>query len=210
MDIPVYNIDAKEVDKINLSDELFVEPINKAVLYQAIKMYRANMRAGTASTKTRADVSGGGKKPWRQKHTGRARAGSTRSPLWRGGGKVFGPHPRSYFYSIPIKVKRQALALAISGKLADNKFFIVDGLEENPSKKTKEFAWLIKGFCKDASSISIVLSSLNSQTGLCLNNIKDVTLSSADCINAFDVVNHAVIIVSKPAWDRIEKRLYKK
>src|SRR4030042_1918832 len=114
--LPVYNSKGKEVGKFELDKELFAGVVNKGVIYQFLMMYNANQRRGTASTKTRANVSGGGKKPYRQKGTGRARAGSTRSPLWRHGGIVFGPHPRNFHYDIPKKVKRLALISRLNSK----------------------------------------------------------------------------------------------
>ena len=108
-EISIYNINGQSVGKMELDKKIFNGEVNKAVLYQIVKMHEANLRQGNASTKTRSDVSGGGKKPWKQKGTGRARAGTSRSPLWRGGGIIFGPHPRDYSYSLPKAVKRLAL-----------------------------------------------------------------------------------------------------
>lgn len=209
MDVPIYNIKGEEINRIQLDNDIFAG--DKAVLYQAINMYRANRRAGTASTKTRAYVRGGGKKPWRQKHTGRARAGSIRSPLWRGGGKVFGPHPRRYFYSIPLKIKRRALTVAFREKIKAQEFFIADGLEDTSLKKTKDFAPIIRALCKNSKcgKVLVVLSALNTGTALCLRNLDSLTLSSANALNAFDILNHTIIIVSMPAWENLRDRLCK-
>lgn len=206
VDIPVYNLSGSQTEKITLSDETFAERINKTVLYQAINMYRANARKGTASTKTRGEVSGGGKKPWRQKHTGRARAGSTRSPLWRGGGKVFGPHPRDYSYSIPAKIRHKALRFALHGKIIDKELIVAQGLEDNLSHKTRDYAQFFKNICNN-DKILVVLAKISSKAGLGLRNLSGLTLVCADNLNAFEVLNHAKIVVSMQAWQNLEKKL---
>jgi len=136
--IPIYNMKGKEVESFTLNRKLFDGKVNKALLYQAVLMYNANQRQGSAATKTRGEVSGGGKKPWRQKGTGRARAGSTRSPLWRHGGTVFGPHPRDYSYSLPRKIKRRALLASINSKIRENKIMGIDSVDIEEAK-TKKF-----------------------------------------------------------------------
>src|SRR5512135_3741492 len=126
--LPVYNIEGKEVETLNLDPAVFDGTVNSAAIYQAVNAYRAAKRSGLAATKTRGEVSGGGKKPWRQKGTGRARVGSTRSPLWRHGGVVFGPHPRSFAYSVPDKIKKLALKSVLNAKVKENNVIILDTL----------------------------------------------------------------------------------
>ncbi|MDP2913636.1 MAG: 50S ribosomal protein L4, partial [Candidatus Omnitrophota bacterium] len=126
--IPLYDMSGKEVGAFTFNKKIFTGQVHKGALYQAVLMYNANKRQGNASTKTRGDVSGGGKKPWRQKGTGRARAGSSRSPLWRGGGAVFGPHTRDFHYTLPKKIKRLAFVSSINSKLHDSKVIGIDTL----------------------------------------------------------------------------------
>jgi len=128
----VFDIEKKKVAQVDLNDAVFGAEVNEAIIYDVVKMQLASRRSGTASTKTRSDVSGGGKKPWRQKGTGRARSGSSRSPLWRSGGTVFGPHPRDYSYSVPKKVRKKALISALSMKFKDNQMLI---LKDFPMEK---------------------------------------------------------------------------
>ncbi len=137
--LPIYNTEGKEVDTIELDGAIFSGSVNLGAIHQAISAYRANQRKGLAATKTRGEVSGGGKKPWKQKGTGRARAGSTRSPLWRHGGVVFGPHPRDFSYVLPKQIKTVALKSVIFDKLQHNNFIVIDKLQV-ASGKTKDAA----------------------------------------------------------------------
>jgi len=134
----VYNMDGEKISETNLADEIFNVPVKQHVLHEMVTMQLVSRRAGTAATKGRSDVRGGGQKPYRQKGTGRARAGTRRSPLWRGGGVVFGPSPRSYRYKVPKKVRRQALKMALTSKLQDKALIVVDRLVLEPAK-TKRF-----------------------------------------------------------------------
>ena len=138
-EIEIYNIKGKSVGKIELDKDIFNGKVNEPILHQVIRMYEANQRQGTASTKTRSEVSGGGRKPWKQKGTGRARAGTIRSPLWRGGGIVFGPHPRDYSYQVPKSVKRLALISSLNAKLNDKNMIVIDEIKLDKAK-TKEIA----------------------------------------------------------------------
>ncbi len=137
--LPIYSMEGKEVDSIELDTSIFSELINTGAIYQTVNAYRANQRKGLAATKTRGEVSGGGKKPWKQKGTGRARAGSTRSPLWRHGGVVFGPHPKDFSLDIPKKIKKVALRSVVYQKIRQNSFIVVDELKFK-DQKTKEAA----------------------------------------------------------------------
>ena len=129
--LPIYNTEGSQIDKITLDAKVFDGQVNKDAVYQTVLMHRANQRKGLASTKTRGEVSGGGKKPWKQKGTGRARVGSSRSPLWRHGGVIFGPHPRDFSYTIPDKIKKLALKSSLNAKLLENNFLVVDEIKLN-------------------------------------------------------------------------------
>ena len=133
----VYDVKGKEIESLLLDKKVFSGEVNKKVLYQVIRMYNANQRQGTASTKTRGEVSGGGKKPWRQKGTGRARAGSTRSPLWRHGGVIFGPHPRDHHYDMPVNIKRLGLLSSLNAKINESKMIAVESLDLQEAKTQK-------------------------------------------------------------------------
>ena len=155
LEVQMFDNDGGLLEKISLSEDKFGGKVHGSLLRDAILMYEANRRIGTASTKTRKEVSGGGKKPWKQKHTGRARAGSIRSPLWRGGGTVFGPKPRDYSYSIPKKAKKLALESAILAKLKDNEVVLIDKLEfDQPS--TKRMVGLLKTLGIESSCLIVI------------------------------------------------------
>jgi len=188
-----------------LDPRVFDGEVNKAVLYQVVNMYQANQRQGTASTKTRAVVAGGGRKPWKQKHTGRARAGSIRSPLWRGGGVVFGPHPRDYSFTVPQKMKVEALRSSLNAKHRDNELIVVDSVTiEKP--KTKEFQKVLQSL-KVNSSVLFVLDTIDANVKLASRNIGDVSLKKADDLNALDVLQCKSIVVTKPALAILTKRI---
>ncbi len=205
MDLPIVDLNGKAAGTLTLKDEVWAGPVNLRLLNQAIHMYRSNRRAGTASTKTRAHVSGGGKKPWKQKHTGRARAGSIRSPLWRGGGVVFGPHPRDFSYALPKQIRRRALLESLKGKIQDQELIVLKELSAT-KPKTKPFAGLSKTFGVDKRSV-IVLEVLQDPLVKSLRNLPKFDLRRADDVNAFDVLNAHKVLVTKAAWERMEQRL---
>ena len=205
MELPIVDLNGKAAGKLTLKDDLWAGPVNLRLLNQAIHMYRSNQRAGTASTKTRAHVSGGGKKPWKQKHTGRARAGSIRSPLWRGGGIVFGPHPRDFSYQLPKQIRRKALIESLKGKIRDQELVVLKELAAT-EPKTKPFAGLGKTFGVEKRSV-IVLEQFQDPTVKSLRNLATFDLRRADDVNAFDVLNAHKVLVTKAAWQRIEQRL---
>jgi large subunit ribosomal protein L4 len=207
MDISIFDLQGKAVSKLTLDDALWGAPVRTAVLQQAVQMYRTNQRAGTASTKTRGDVSGGGKKPWKQKHTGRARAGSTRSPLWRHGGSVFGPRPRDMSYHLPQQIRRVALLESLKGKLRDEELLVLDQLAaEKP--KTKPFGTLAQAFkVAGRGRAVIVLEQPSEALVKSLRNLAAFELRYAQNLNAFDVLNAHKIFVTKAAWDRLEARV---
>ena len=203
--VKVFNPQGQAVGQLALDPALWGGPVNLRLLSQAVAMYRANRRAGTASTKTRGRVSGGGKKPWKQKHTGRARAGSTRSPLWRHGGVVFGPHPRSFAYRLPQAIRRRALQESLKGKLRDEELMVVDALQAE-APKTKPFAGLAKAFGVARKSV-IVLEEPAAPLVKSLRNLAGFELRSAANLNAFDVLNAHKLLITKAAFERLEHRV---
>jgi len=205
MDIKVFDLSGKSVGEIKGDAALWEGRVNTRLLNQAVAMYRSNVRAGTASTKTRAHVSGGGKKPFKQKHTGRARAGSNRSPLWRHGGSVFGPRPRSFYFRLPQTMRRIALLESLKGKLQGEELVVLDKLSADVPK-TKPFAGLAKTFKALHRSI-IVMHQPSNVLVKSLRNLNDFELYRPDNLNAFDVLNAKKVLVTKEAFSRLEKRL---
>ncbi len=155
LEIPMFDSNGGSLEKVAMSEEAFGGKVHKVLLRDAIIMYETNRRQGTASTKTRGEIRGGGKKPWAQKHTGRARAGSNRSPLWRGGGVIFGPKPRDYSFSIPRKAKKVALYSAVLSKLQDNEVVVIDELVFN-SPSTKRMVSLLKSLGIEDSCLVVI------------------------------------------------------
>jgi len=207
MELSIVDLTGKAVERLTLNDDVWAGRVNTRLLAQAVRMYRANRRAGTASTKTRAHVSGGGKKPWKQKHTGRARAGSNRSPLWRHGGVVFGPHPRKFGYELPKAIRRKALLESLKGKLQDQELVVINQLSaEKP--KTKPFAGLAGTFKVSGRGV-IVLEEFKEPVVRSLRNLAAFELRRADDLNAFDVLNAKKVLLTKPAFQRLEARLQK-
>lgn len=203
--VPIFNSKGKEVEKFELDKELFTGEVNKGALYQFIRMYNANQRSGTASTKTRSDVSGGGKKPWRQKGTGRARAGSTRSPLWRGGGKIFGPHPRDFHYDIPKKIKKVAMLSSLNSKILDEKLIGIDSIVL-AEPKTKQFQAIVNALKLEGRSL-FVLDAVDENIKRASRNIENVTLKNYRDFNPMDVLNCNTVVISKAALTKIPERL---
>lgn len=205
MDLKILDIKGHEVGQLTLDERLWGGKANVRLLAQAIAMYRANRRAGTASTKTRGDVSGGGKKPWKQKHTGRARAGSIRSPLWRHGGSVFGPRPRDFSYRLPQAIRQKALLESLKGKLQDQELIVIDQLAAD-APKTKPFAGLRKTFQARGRSV-IVLDQPSEALVQSLRNLDGFELCSAANLNAHDVLNAHKVLVTQAAFGRLQTRL---
>lgn len=197
-----------EILKDSIKTDIFDGKVNMDVIYQVVKMYQACKRRGTASTKTRAEVSGGGKKPWRQKGTGRARFGSIRNPIWRGGGAVFGPKPRDYSYAVPKRIRLQALKSSINSKINDDSLILVDKLEVS-SPRTKEFLKIIDGL-KISTKALFVVDKLESNLKLAARNLKNATLKDAYSVNALDILLHDKLVLTKAGMDVIEKRLTRK
>lgn len=188
----------KTAGKINLPDEIFGLGKKNGIVHAAVVNFLANQRQGTHATKTKGLVSGGGKKPWKQKHTGRARSGSNRSPLWRKGGTIFGPQPRDYSYSMPKQAKRLALRTALSAKLSDGEITFIDDLSiEKPS--TKGIASIIKNLGLDGKSLLIVTPEDNKTVKLSARNIPGVSVSRAADLNAYNIISHHRILIAKGA-----------
>ncbi|MBI2094494.1 MAG: 50S ribosomal protein L4 [Candidatus Omnitrophica bacterium] len=203
--LAVYNLQGKEVEKITLNPAIWSGRVNTALLVQAVAMYRTNQRIGTAATKTRGNVSGGGKKPWKQKHTGRARAGSTRSPLWRHGGIVFGPHPRNMHYRLPQTMRQRALLESLKGKVQDQELVLIDQLKAD-TPKTKPFSKLAKTFEVNRKAL-IVLEQPAEELIKSLRNLPQFSLQQASSLNALDVLNVHKVLLTKAAFERIQIRL---
>ncbi len=205
MQVKIFSLQGSEVGQVTLDDAVWGGVVNTALLSQALAMYRTNERLTIASTKTRGDVSGGGKKPWKQKHTGRARAGSTRSPLWRHGGSAFGPHPRNAHYRLPQTIRRKALLESLKGKLRDQELVVVDRLAaEQP--KTKPFAALAKTFAIVKRAL-IVLETSSEPLIKSLRNLPAFTLCQAANLNAADVLNAHKVFVTKAAFEQLAQRV---
>ena len=195
----------KETSTVDLPKELFGNRVNTRLLYQAVTMYRASQRQGTASTKERADVSGGGAKPYRQKGTGNARAGSSRSPLWKGGGTVFGPHPRNFGYSLPQKMRRSALRESLNAKVQSKTLFCLDDLKEKFSK-TKEFAAILAALKLRGKTLA-VLDGCDESVKLVSRNIPRFQIRRAEVLNAYDILRNKNLLMSKSAFDKVVKRI---
>jgi large subunit ribosomal protein L4 len=194
-----------QVGEIELNDSVFgIEP-NTHVMFEAVVMQRASLRQGTHKTKIRSEVAGGGRKPWKQKGTGRARQGSIRSPQWRGGGTVFGPVPRSYSYKLPKKVRRLAIKSALSSKVQSENILVLESLAFD-APKTKEFKTVLSGLSVNTKAL-IVTAGLEENVALSARNIPGVTVVTADGINVLDVLNHDKLIMTKAAVEKVEEVL---
>ena len=205
--LPVYNQEGKQIKKIELDPDIFDGKVNQDVLYQAVLMYRANRRKGLAKTLTRCEVSGGGVKPWRQKGTGRARVGSTRSPLWRKGGVVFGPRPRDYSFSLPKKIRITALKSGLNAKLNENNLFILDDLKID-IPKTKQASKILSNLKLDNKSVLLMLKEINTNVKLSFRNINFLDMVKAANTNAYDILKVKRLMVTldglKVLVDRIK------
>lgn len=202
--VPVFDLKGKEIEKFQLDKELFTGKVNKGALYQAVLMYNAAKRQGNASTKTRGDVSGGGKKPFRQKGTGQARAGSTRSPLWRHGGSIFGPHPRLYRYDIPKKLKRLAFLSSINSKLSEKKMIGLSDVKV-AEPKTKAFKAILEALKLDGKSLFVV-ASMDVNVARASRNLSKVQVLNYKDFNTMDVLGCDNLVVSKVALQKLHER----
>lgn len=200
----VYNIDNQKVGELELNDLLFGVEVKKYILHDVVKMQLANRRKGTACTKTRTEVSGGGSKPWRQKGTGRARAGTRRSPLWRGGGTVFGPKPREYSYNLPKKVKKLGLRMALSSRFSEENLLVLDDFPMEEIK-TKKFLKVMQALNVDNGLI--VVPERDEILEKSSRNIPGIKVIPTAGLNVYDVLLHRRLVLLKPCIDQLEKRL---
>ncbi len=204
--LKVFDLTAKEVGEIELNEAIFGVEVHSTLMHQAMVMQLANQRLGTAATKTRAMVRGGGRKPWRQKGTGRARAGTTRSPIWIGGGVVFGPHPRSYVKRMPRKARRLALKSALSAKVIASELLVLDGMQfEAP--KTKQVLALMKAFEIESQKALFILGETNENVVKSTRNIPGVKTITSLGLNVVDILHHDKIFITKDAVAKIEEVL---
>ena len=205
--VAVYDITGAKTSELELNDSVFGVDVNEAVLHQAVVMQLASQRLGTASTKTRGFVRGGGKKPWKQKGTGRARAGSIRSPLWVGGGTVFGPHPRSYAFRMTRKQRRLAIKCALTAKLQDGELVVLDGINFD-APKTKSVLKLMSDFNVSNKKVLIVTAEMVENVEKSARNIPGVkAIPASSSLNVYDLLYHDKVFVTKEAITRIEEVL---
>ena len=200
--VSVYNIEGKEVGKIDLSDAVFGVEVNEHLVHMAVVSQLANNRQGTQKAKTRSEVSGGGRKPWRQKGTGHARQGSTRAPQWTGGGVVFAPVPRDYSFKMNKREKRAALKSALTSRVEENKFIVIDEINFEEAK-TKNFANILKNL--DVSKALVVLEDDNKNSELSARNIADVKTAKTNTINVYDILKYNTVITTKAVVAKIEE-----
>ena len=200
--VSVYNIEGKEVGKIDLSDAVFGVEVNEHLVHMAVVSQLANNRQGTQKAKTRSEVSGGGRKPWRQKGNGHARQGSTRAPQWTGGGVVFAPVPRDYSFKMNKREKRAALKSALTSRVEENKFIVIDEINFEEAK-TKNFANILKNL--DVSKALVVLEDDNKNAELSARNIADVKTAKTNTINVYDILKYNTVITTKAVVAKIEE-----
>ena len=200
--VSVYNIEGKEVGSLELNDAIFGVEINEHLVHMAVVQQLANNRQGTQKAKTRSEVSGGGRKPWRQKGTGHARQGSTRAPQWTGGGVVFAPTPRDYSFKMNKKEKRAALKSALTSRVVDSKIVVLDEIKFNEIK-TKNFANVMKNLKLDKALM--VIGDNDAHVILSARNIPDVKVSQPNTINVYDILKYDTLVVTKDAVAKIEE-----
>ena len=200
--VAVYNIEGKEVGTIDLNDAIFGVEVNEHLVHMEVVQQLANKRQGTQKAKTRSEVSGGGRKPWRQKGTGHARQGSTRAPQWTGGGVVFAPTPRDYSFKLNKKEKRAALKSALTSRVEENKFIVVDEMNFDEIK-TKKFQNVLNNL--NVSKALVVLEDGNTKAELSARNIADVKTARTNTINVYDILKYNTVIATKAAVEAIEE-----
>lgn len=203
--VALYNIQGQQVGEVDLDERIFGGEVNEAVLHDAVVMQLASKRQGTAATRGRSEISGGGRKPWRQKGTGRARAGSIRSPLWRGGAVTFGPRPRDYGYKLPKKVRRLALRSALASKVRDGNIIVLEELKlEQP--RTKEMAGILRTLAGKNKAL-VVTAAREPNVELSARNIPGVSFLTSEGINVYDLLAHDKLVITKDAVARVEEVL---
>ena len=201
--VALYNISGKQVGEIELNENIFGVNVNVEAMQQVVKMYLANQRQGTQSALTRAEVRGGGIKPWRQKGTGRARHGSIRSPQWKKGGVVFAPKPRSYRYTVPKKIKRIAMKSALSSKVNENSIVVIEELNFD-APKTKQVVNLLENLNIDSKAL-IVLADNNENVVKSARNIEGVKATFVNTLNVFDILKYDKFVITKDAVKKVEE-----
>ena len=206
MELSIVDTKNKKVGSLEVSEDVFGADINEYLLHDVVVMQLANRRRGTASTKIRDEVRGGGKKPWKQKGTGRARAGSSRSPLWRGGGIVFGPKPRDYSYKVPKKVRKTALKSALSLKAKNNDIIVLDKLESK-FLKTKEVALLLKDL-NILDRVLFLIGQENKDLQLAARNLPNARVLNLTGLNVYDLLYSSKLILTQGTVSKIEERLH--
>jgi large subunit ribosomal protein L4 len=202
--VPVYNTQGSQVGEIALNDSVFAVKINKALLHEAVVMQLASKRQGTSLTKNRSAVRGGGRKPWKQKGTGQARVGSRRSPLWTGGGIIFGPTPRNYSYNLPKKARRQALKSALSAKVEAGEIIVVEGFNIS-EPKTKVMTGILSDL--KANKALIVTAGIDNNLYKSARNIPGVTAMVTEGLNVYDILAHDHLVITKDAVGKVEEAL---
>ncbi len=204
--VPLYNVSGEQVGEIDLNESVFGINVNQSVLHDAVVAYLANQRQGTHDTKTRGEVRGGGRKPWRQKGTGRARHGSIRSPIWKGGGIVFGPHPRDYSIRLPKRVKRLAIKSALSSKVESGNIIVLDQLKlEKP--KTKDMVRILENLKASTNKALVVTAAQDENVIKSARNIEGVKPTSASFLNVYDLLAHQTLVITKDAVQKVEEVL---
>jgi large subunit ribosomal protein L4 len=207
LDCPVRDMKGKKVDTVSLNNKVFDGVINVSLLHQIITMYRANQRSGSASTKTKAQVRGGGKKPWRQKGTGRARTGSIRNPLWRGGGIIFGPKPRDFSFNVPKEMRRGALRSSLNEKFLEDKLVVIDGIKLD-EPKTKLFSSILNSLGVDREKkATVILNKLDVNTRLASRNVPNLTVKETKSVNALDVLSSHKLVIQLSSLKALMKVL---
>ena len=201
MNVEVLNTNGSKVSEMVLSDVIFAGDVKEHLFYEVVKMQRANKRAGTASTKTKGEVSGGGAKPWKQKGTGRARSGSNRNPLWRHGGTVFGPHPRDYSYKVPKKVMKEAIKSALRLKVKEGRFTVLDSIEL-AEPRTKAAIEVLKKHNLD--NALIIIDGANRNLELAVRNLKDFQVQKAGGLNVYDILSYDNLVITRAALEKVE------
>ncbi|MHA6647922.1 50S ribosomal protein L4 [Aerococcus urinae] len=203
--INLYKQDGSQNGEIEVKDDIFAIEPNETAIFDVILMQRASRRQGTHAVKNRSAVSGGGRKPWRQKGTGRARQGSIRAPQWVGGGRAFGPTPRSYSYKLPRKVRRLALRSALSRKVSQDNLVVVDALSLD-APKTKEFKNILENLNVN-EKVLVVVDKDNTNAHLSARNLNNVTVVDEDNVNVYDLENHAKVLITQSALSNVEEVL---
>ena len=201
--VSVYNMEGSEVDKIDLNDKVFAVEVNEHLIHMAVTLQLANKRQGTQKAKTRSEVSGGGKKPWRQKGTGHARQGSIRAPQWKGGGIVFAPSPRSYSFKMNKKEKANAMKSALTSRVNEDKFLVMDSLKFDEIK-TKKMVSVLDAL-KVKKALVILDGEDNANVALSARNIEGVKAITTNTINVYDILKYETVIITKSAVSKIEE-----